>query len=75
MIPSEWESEGLVSWDVVQLPEGQDYQVQAIMRWTSLESFEKAFAGPSASKIVGDVPNFTTAKPVVFKGVVKSSSG
>ncbi|KAH7014807.1 hypothetical protein EDB80DRAFT_864242 [Ilyonectria destructans] len=74
LVSKTWGSEGLQSWEIVTFAEGSAYQVQATLRWDSLESFDKAAAGPSAATVFGDIPNFTTSKPDVFKGASKLTS-
>ncbi|KAF7550652.1 hypothetical protein G7Z17_g5566 [Cylindrodendrum hubeiense] len=74
LVSATWSSEGLQSWEIVTFSEGSAYQVQATLRWDSLESFEKAAAGSTATTVFGDIPSFTTAKPDLFKGVSKLKS-
>jgi len=63
-----WGPLGLLSWEVLQFDEGQQYQVQAILRWKSTEAFEAASASPVTQEVIADVANFTTAKPIFIKG-------
>ncbi|OAA55202.1 Ethyl tert-butyl ether degradation EthD [Cordyceps fumosorosea ARSEF 2679] len=69
IVEENWKPLGLQSWEVIVLEPGQKYQIQAILRWDSLESVAKATAGEAAAKVFADVPKFTAAKPdVVFGG-------
>lgn len=71
---SSWGSSGLLGWDVLTFPADAPYQVQATLRWKSLDDFNAAAAGEAAKTIFGDIPNFTTAQPILLKGDVIASS-
>ncbi|KEZ45516.1 hypothetical protein SAPIO_CDS1840 [Scedosporium apiospermum] len=68
IVEEKWGPLGLLSWEVLQFDEGQQYQVQAILRWKSTEAFEAASANPVTQEVIADVANFTTAKPIFIKG-------
>jgi hypothetical protein len=40
-----------------------------VLRWDSVESWEKA----PKDKVLGDIPNFTTAQPLLLTGNSKAS--
>ncbi|KAI9151531.1 hypothetical protein HJFPF1_08735 [Paramyrothecium foliicola] len=63
-----WGPQGLKSWEVTQHSDGE-YQITAVLRWDSLESFDKA----GKDEIFADIPNFTEAKPLLLKGTVQKS--
>ncbi len=63
-----WKPLGLQSWEVIVLEPGQQYQIQAILKWDSLESLAKAQGGEAGAKVFGDVAKYTTAKPEVVVG-------
>ncbi|OJJ83094.1 uncharacterized protein ASPGLDRAFT_36556 [Aspergillus glaucus CBS 516.65] len=74
LVSSTWESSGLLGWDVLTFPADAPYQVQATLRWKSLDDFNAAAAGEATKTIFGDIPNFTTAQPILLKGDVIASS-
>ena len=49
--------------------EGDPYQVQAILKWDSLASWQNA----PKEKVLGDVPNFTAAQPILVTGESKKA--
>lgn len=59
------------SWVVVEFPEGDPsgMHTQAIMRWTSTEDFEKAFAA-NIPEVMEDLKNYTNVYPVRWYGKV-----
>lgn len=57
----------------MQFGKNNPYQVQATLKWDSEASFDAAVAGPSAKVVFGDIPNYTTAKPVTLKGQQKAA--
>jgi hypothetical protein len=63
-----WGPYGLKAYDIIQFGEGQQYQIQAINKWDSLESVGKA----PKDEVFGDVKNFTTAQPIVLSGESKA---
>ncbi|OAA38463.1 Ethyl tert-butyl ether degradation EthD [Beauveria brongniartii RCEF 3172] len=68
IVEEHWKPFGLQSWTVIVLESGQQYQIQAILKWDSLESFAKAKQGEAGAKVMGDIPNYTTAKPDIVVG-------
>ncbi|PQK14550.1 hypothetical protein BB8028_0005g00810 [Beauveria bassiana] len=68
IVEKHWKPLGLQSWEVVVLEPGQQYQIQAILKWDSLESLAKAKQGEAGAKVLGDIPNYTTAKPDIVAG-------
>lgn len=52
----------------MQYEEGQENQIQAILKWDSLNSFKNS----PKDEILGDIPNFTPAKPIILGGESKS---
>ncbi|CEJ81750.1 hypothetical protein VHEMI01863 [[Torrubiella] hemipterigena] len=74
IVQENWGSLGLQSWEILQFPEDAPYQVQATLKWDSLDSYKAAASGPSATAVFGDIPNYTTAKPVSLAGVQKAAS-
>jgi hypothetical protein len=64
-----WGPVGLKSWEIFELTESSGYQIQAVLRWDSLESWEKA----PKDKVLGDIPNFTAAQPLMLTGNSKAS--
>ncbi|KAI9662940.1 MAG: hypothetical protein M1821_007987 [Bathelium mastoideum] len=74
LVESKWSPLGLLSVEVVSFSAGQAYQIQTIMKWKSLASFDAAAADPVAAELFGDVKNFTTAESILLKGNVERSS-
>ncbi|KAM3502384.1 hypothetical protein MY10362_004893 [Beauveria mimosiformis] len=68
IVEEHWKPCGLQSWAVIVLEPEQQYQIQAILKWDSLESFAKAKQGEASAKVMGDIPNYTTAKPDIVVG-------
>ncbi|PKS06121.1 hypothetical protein jhhlp_007438 [Lomentospora prolificans] len=73
LVEAKWGPLGMQSWEVLEFEEGSPYQVQAITKWKSVEAFEAAMADKVTEEVIGDVPNYTTAKPIFIKG--KSAGG
>lgn len=71
---SSWTPYGLQGWEILKFPADAPYQVQATLKWDSIESWEKAAAGEETKAVFADLPNFTEAKPIVLKGEVSASS-
>lgn len=69
-----WTSYGLQGWDVLTFPADAPYQVQATLRWKSLDDFNAAATSESAKPVFEDIPNFTAAQPILLKGDVVASS-
>lgn len=63
-----WKPLGLQAFEVVTLESGQEYQVQAILKWDKLESHAAATKSEGAKAVFEDIRNYTTAKPVVLFG-------
>ncbi|KAJ4148602.1 hypothetical protein LMH87_003065 [Akanthomyces muscarius] len=68
IVQKNWKPFGLQSWEIIVLEPGQQYQVQAILKWDTLESLAKAKGGEAGAKVFGDIAQFTTAKPDVVVG-------
>ncbi|OAQ96880.1 hypothetical protein LLEC1_04350 [Akanthomyces lecanii] len=68
IVQENWKPLGLQSWEIIVLEPGQQYQIQAILKWDSLESFSKAKEGEAGANVFGDIPKFTTAKPDAVVG-------
>jgi hypothetical protein len=71
---SNWSKLGLEGWEVTIYPSDAPFQVQVILRWTSLQDFEAAMSAPVTPELFDDVKNFTTAEPVLLKGTPYTSS-
>ncbi|KAM3078037.1 hypothetical protein ACMFMG_002664 [Clarireedia jacksonii] len=68
LVQEKWGPYGLQNWTVTQL-DGQDgWSVQALLWFDSLESFKKALDA-EAPAVMGDIPNFSSEKPLLVKGV------
>lgn len=52
----------------MQYEEGQQYQIQAILKWDNLDSYKNS----PKDEILGDIPKFTPAKPIILGGESKS---
>ncbi|ODM20827.1 hypothetical protein SI65_03880 [Aspergillus cristatus] len=74
LVSSLWTSYGLQGWDVLTFPVDAPYQVQATLRWKSLDDFNAAATSESAKPVFEDIPNFTAAQPILLKGDVVASS-
>lgn len=66
-----WGQEGLQSWEVTQF-EGQSYEIQTLLKFDSLDKWEAASVGVNAAAVFGDLPNFTTAKPLILRGSLQA---
>lgn len=62
-----WTPYGLQGYEVIKFPPGQTFQIQATLRWDSLESLAKA----PKDEIEKDVKNYTSVKPVTVVGVTE----
>jgi hypothetical protein len=71
---SNWSKLGLEGWEVTKYPSDAPFQVQVILRWTSLQDFEAAMSAPVTPELFEDVKNFTSAEPVLLKGTPYTSS-
>ena len=69
LVSKTWSPVGLKSWEIVQYSEGNPFQIQALLRWDSLESWDKA----PKDEILGDIPNFTPIQPLILKGDSKAT--
>ncbi|CAH0058762.1 unnamed protein product [Clonostachys solani] len=69
LVGKNWGPEGLKSYEIVQFTEGGVYQIQAVLKWTSLEAFNKA----AKDVVLGDIPNFTTAPATLITGESKQA--
>lgn len=49
-------------------------QLQCILFWESHEKYEAALKLPVVKEILGDIPNFTEAKPVFMKATAVGES-
>jgi hypothetical protein len=63
-----WASYGLKGYEIVTFGPGQPFQLQATLRWDSIESLGKA---PMA-EIEADVKNYTSLQPISVAGETKS---
>ncbi|KAG6005549.1 hypothetical protein E4U21_007875 [Claviceps maximensis] len=72
VVERNWRPQGLINWEITILTPGQTYQVQAVLKFTSLAAWEQAVSSETAVTVFGDVPAFTTAEPIVFKGETMS---
>ncbi|KAJ3497749.1 hypothetical protein NLG97_g1671 [Lecanicillium saksenae] len=68
IVEKNWKQFGLQGFEIVHFSPGQQYQVQAILKWDSLDSYEVAKKSATAAVVLGDIANFTTAKPDIFFG-------
>ena len=64
---------GMTRWQVTELDPKSGYTVQCVLEWESEEAFGKAMEEDDA-KIMGDIPNYTKGKPVIYVGKVVGSS-
>lgn len=75
LVAKTWTPEGLTSWKVLQFKApGSIYQIQCTLEFTSAEAVQGAMASAGAPQIMGDIPNFTDAQPVIVAGEVVGSS-
>lgn len=63
-----------MGWDVLTFPADAPYQIQATLRWKSMDDFNAAAAGESTKAVFEDIKNFTSAQPILLKGTVVASS-
>ncbi|PWY94747.1 hypothetical protein BO94DRAFT_283559 [Aspergillus sclerotioniger CBS 115572] len=74
LVSSSWTPYGLVGWEIITFPADAPYQVQAILKWKSMEDFNAAATSDAAQAVFGDIKNFTTAEPTLLKGSVVASA-
>ncbi|PQE08927.1 Ethyl tert-butyl ether degradation protein [Rutstroemia sp. NJR-2017a WRK4] len=67
LVQEKWGPHGLQNWTIYELDGKDGWSVQALLYWDSMESFAKA-AEAEAEKIMADVPNFSSEKPLLVKG-------
>ncbi|OAQ64081.1 ethyl tert-butyl ether degradation EthD [Pochonia chlamydosporia 170] len=72
LVSASWGGDGLQSWEITQFAADLPYQIQAILKFESLAAYETARAGPNSAAVFGDIPKFTTAKPIVLKGGIQA---
>ncbi|KAF5874363.1 putative ethyl tert-butyl ether degradation protein [Botrytis fragariae] len=67
LVQEKWGPHGLKNWTVTKLDESTDYSMQALLWFESKEAWAKAgeAEGPT---IMGDVPNFSSEKPLLVFG-------
>jgi len=70
LVESKWGQSGLKNWSVTQFGPEQQYQVAAFLTFGSQEEVEASASGEHAPEIMGDVVNFTEAKPILLMGKV-----
>ncbi|KAM0354870.1 hypothetical protein ACHAPU_000706 [Fusarium lateritium] len=63
-----WKSHGLQGADIIKLSGEGPYQIYSILRWESLEAFQKAYAMEETKAVQEDVKNFTTGKATIAFG-------
>lgn len=71
LVVKNWEKHGLVRWEIIQHHESSPYAVQALLYFKDEGAFDKA-AAEDREEPFGDIPNFTNAKPEVWKGTRKA---
>lgn len=67
-----WTKHGLQSYSVVELAPDSQYSISAILNFESKEHFAKALAHADTKKVMDDVANFSSEKPVIVAGDVAS---
>lgn len=70
LVQRHWSSRGLESVQVLRGVGGPDgaaptYMIMALLTFASMEAFSAAARSPEGREIFDDIPNFTTAKPLV----------
>ncbi|KAF2464097.1 uncharacterized protein BDR25DRAFT_99478 [Lindgomyces ingoldianus] len=70
LVADTWTKYGLKSWSVTQLSVDAPYSVHALMEWESQEAFAEALKDEGTAKVMGDVENFSSEKPVLLQGEV-----
>ncbi|KAI9904570.1 hypothetical protein N3K66_001099 [Trichothecium roseum] len=83
LVEKSWKPYGLEKWEVVKYHDfsagaGEQakatYAVAAFLTWKDKESASKAFGGPEASGVFGDIPNFCNKQPLLVAGDLVSSN-
>ncbi|KAI9725212.1 MAG: hypothetical protein M1828_003393 [Chrysothrix sp. TS-e1954] len=79
LVGKNWGQYGLKSWAVNKLsatPDGPNppYNMEAILHFDSLESFQKAASSKDGEQVMGDIPNFSNQKPLIMIGEQVGSS-
>ncbi|KAF7900543.1 uncharacterized protein EAF01_007845 [Botrytis porri] len=67
LVQEKWGARGLKNWTVNKLDESSGYSVQAILWFESKEGWAAAAAAEGPT-IMGDVPNFSSEKPLLLVG-------
>jgi uncharacterized protein (TIGR02118 family) len=66
LVQKRWTQYGLQNWEVIKLDQSGGYQIKCILRFTDAAGGGKAFG--DSDDIMGDIPNYTDTKPVVYQG-------
>ncbi|KAF7944579.1 uncharacterized protein EAE97_005212 [Botrytis byssoidea] len=67
LVQEKWGAHGLKNWTVTKLDESAGYSMQAILWFESKEAWA-AGAAAEGPTIMGDVPNFSSEKPLLVVG-------
>ncbi|KAM0337495.1 hypothetical protein ACHAPQ_003066 [Fusarium lateritium] len=70
LVTEKWTQHGLKNYTILQFQEGAPYQIQATLRWGSVDEFDKAAASEVAAEIFGDIKNFYPGDPIILKGKI-----
>lgn len=69
LVKETWGAHGLTSYKIIQLEPSTGYQMQAVLVWESVEKMTAAIQNTElATKVMGDIPNFTNAQPLRLLG-------
>jgi len=70
LLMQRWEPSGLEAVEALRGVAGADggqppFLAQALLRFSSMQSFQAAISGEHMQEIIGDIRNFTSAQPIV----------
>jgi uncharacterized protein (TIGR02118 family) len=68
LVQKTWGDKGLLSWFVSKLDPSTGYTIQCVLIWESEEKFKSAMGSADAAKVMGDIPNYSSEKPVTYLG-------
>ncbi|PWY85862.1 hypothetical protein BO94DRAFT_535999 [Aspergillus sclerotioniger CBS 115572] len=73
LVQRHWEKYGIHSWSVTRFNPSVDgtrplYTFGCTIHWESEEGVQKAFKGPEAAEVLGDIAKFSNKQPIFLLG-------
>ncbi|OAQ65014.1 hypothetical protein VFPPC_13981 [Pochonia chlamydosporia 170] len=73
LVQDTWGSEGLESWEAIQLSPGVPYMLQLVLKFEKMQQWDAASTGPNANKVFDDIANFCSVQPEIMRGTIRDS--